>query len=221
MEDTVAFFDIETNGITDWTTLSDLSDVHCMVVMDSNNTYRFQADTMDKGLELLSSYTYIVGHNSVGFDYPALNKLYRFRHAGVVDTMLMARCLYPDLRNDDCKRMEFPKDYTGSHSLKAWGYRIGNNKDTHGETEDWSQWSKEMEDYCVQDVAVTRDLYRHLMVRKPSPLMMEIEMKFRIEQIAGHYQTVNEGSIQLLYYIKIITVQIYSKSCQMLVCSVC
>jgi DNA polymerase I len=178
MENTVAFFDIETNGITDWTTLSDLNAVHCMVVMDSNNTYRFQADTMAKGLELLSSYTYIVGHNAIGFDYPALNKLYRFRHSGVVDTMIMARCLYPDLRNDDCKRVEFPKDLMGSHGLKAWGYRIGNNKSNHGETEDWSQWSKEMEDYCVQDVAVTKALYGYLMLRKPSPLMLDIELKF-------------------------------------------
>ena len=44
---------------------------------------------------------------------------------------------------------------------------------------------------------------------------------FRIEQIEGLYQTVNEGSIQLLHYITVITVQIYSKSFQMLVCSVC
>ena len=28
----IAFFDIETNGITDWTNLSDLTDVHCLAI---------------------------------------------------------------------------------------------------------------------------------------------------------------------------------------------
>ena len=67
--------------------------------------------------------------------------------------------MYPDVRSDDFKRNYFPKQLIGSHSLKAWGYRIGNNKSDHGETEDWSTWSQEMEDYCVQDVEVTKSLY--------------------------------------------------------------
>jgi hypothetical protein len=85
--------------------------------------------------------------------------MYGFRHPDVQDTAIMGRLLFPDVRNDDFKREEFPKELIGSHSLKAWGYRIGDHKSNHGETEDWSTWSQEMEDYCVTDVEVTKSLH--------------------------------------------------------------
>jgi DNA polymerase I-like protein with 3'-5' exonuclease and polymerase domains len=178
MDNTTAYFDIETNAITDWSTLSDLETVHCMVVINSEGVHRFRNDSMEAGLKLLASHNHIVGHNAIGFDYPALNKLYRFRHSSVLDTVVMARCIYPDLRNDDFKRQGFPTKLIGSHSLKAWGMRIGEHKDEHGETEDWSAWSKEMEDYCVQDVQVTKNLFEYLMLRKPSRAMLDLEMRF-------------------------------------------
>jgi DNA polymerase III epsilon subunit-like protein len=178
MNNTTAHFDIETNAIKDWSTLSDLHTVHCMVVINSEGVHRFRADSMEEGLKLLSSHNTIVGHNAIGFDYPALNKLYKFRHPSVVDTVVLARCIYPDLRNDDFKRQDFPKELIGSHSLKAWGKRIGEYKDDHGETEDWSTWSKEMEDYCVQDVRVTQKLFDYLLRRNPSAQMVDLEMRF-------------------------------------------
>ena len=156
---TIAYFDIETNAIEDWSTLSDLKDLHCMVVIDGNGIGRYRANNIQEGLERLKKAVHIVGHNSIGFDAVALWKLFGFRHGGLQDTAVIGRLMFPDLRNDDFKREGFPKELIGSHSLKAWGYRIGNNKSDHGETEDWSQWSQEMEDYCVQDVEVTKSLY--------------------------------------------------------------
>ena len=48
-----------------------------------------------------------------------------------------------------------------SHSLEAWGERLGYPKTHH---EDWSQLSQEMLDYCANDCVVTLKLFEHLSV---------------------------------------------------------
>ena len=54
-----------------------------------------------------------------------------------------------------------PTKLYGSHSLKAYGYRLGLHKGDFGEDTDWKEWSQEMQDYCVQDVKVTEKLCEH------------------------------------------------------------
>ena len=46
----------------------------------------------------------------------------------------------------------FPKNYYGSHSLKAWFAQL--HKGDFGGTTDWSGGHK-MQDYCERDVEVT------------------------------------------------------------------
>ena len=53
-----------------------------------------------------------------------------------------------------------PKLY-GRHSLESYGYRLGEYNGDFGQTSDWLEWSKEMEDYCVQDTIVTKKLCQH------------------------------------------------------------
>ena len=162
-----AFFDIETQAIDNWDTLEDLKTLHCMVVIDyEEKVHRFQADNIKDGLALLSEHDFVIGHNAINFDGPALKHLYGWTHHSIFDTKIIAQLSYPDLKADDFKRQEFPKKLIGSHSLKAWGVRIGIHKDDHGETEDWSEWSQEMEDYCVQDVKVTASLFHFLVEKK-------------------------------------------------------
>ena len=172
------FFDIETNGLSDWTRHSDLHDLHCMVVIDEdNNVFRYRVNNIQAGLRKLSEANTIIGHNAINFDYPALRKLFGFYHHNVCDTIVMTRCMYPDVKVDDL-RAGRDKSIVGLHSLKAWGKRIGVAKDDFGETTDWSEWSQEMEDYCVQDVVVTKALYDYLMEKKPSQQMLDLEHKF-------------------------------------------
>ena len=172
------FFDIETNGLTDWNRQSDLETVHCMVIIDEdNNVFRYQNHSMEYGLQKLSTADCIIGHNSISFDYPALKKLYGFTHDNIGDTMIMARCIYPDIKVNDLNAQR-DKSIIGSHSLKAWGIRIGQQKSDHGATEDWTQWSQEMEEYCVQDVVVTKAIYDFLMTKKPSQQMIDLEHSF-------------------------------------------
>jgi hypothetical protein len=51
---TIAYFDIETNGITDWSTLSDLKDLHCLVIIDQYGTWAYRSNTVQEGLARLS-----------------------------------------------------------------------------------------------------------------------------------------------------------------------
>lgn len=178
----ILFFDIETNGIDDFSTLEGLEVCHCMSVYDPkiDAMKSFTNSNMEEGLNLLGSADYICGHNVIGFDIPALFKLFKFNHPRILDTLIMARCIYPDLRNDDFKRENFEPKLFGSHSLKAWGHRIGSHKGDFGETTDWSQWSKEMQEYCEQDVFVTFDLYKYLMETNPSQQMLKLEHDFAL-----------------------------------------
>jgi hypothetical protein len=40
--------------------------------------------------------------------------------------------------------------------------RLGMEKGDFGKSTDWSQWSQEMEDYCMRDVHVTAALFHFL-----------------------------------------------------------
>ena len=98
--------------------------------------------------------------------YHASKKLYpAFSTDGVkvTDTLVLSRLIRSDLKNDDfISAPHLPKKLYGSHSLKAWGIRLGVHKGDFGETTDWSEWSQEMQDYCEQDVTVTHKLWEAL-----------------------------------------------------------
>ena len=188
--------DIETNAIENWQTLAGLDRMHCFTVIDptTNELYEFNTmkDNLDEGLKMLQEAEYVCFHNGIGFDAPALFKLYGIRFNKIVDTMLMAKVLFPDIGDEDDKRgyeKGFPKKLRGSHSLKAWGLRIGVHKDEHGDTEDWENFSPEMQTYCNQDVRTTFALYKHLLQFTTSPKSLVLEHEFakliRMQEMNG------------------------------------
>ncbi len=180
--------DIETNAIADWERLTDLHTIHCISIMDvaTEKVYSYNSQTegaLSRAFEIIGAAEKVIGHNAIGFDWPALLRMDRegsltIDPPFIIDTKVMAACIYPDLKNDDFKNEAFPKNMAGSHSLKAWGMRLGNYKDDHGATEDWSTWSQEMQDYCEQDVRVTYTLYKHLTAKNPSSKMLLLEHEF-------------------------------------------
>jgi DNA polymerase I-like protein with 3'-5' exonuclease and polymerase domains len=92
----------------------------------------------------------------------------------------MSRCVHPDLREDDFKRKNFDPSMIGSHSLKAWGHRMGEMlKLTYGEEEGaFDHYNEEMKKYCERDVLVTKTLYEYLTKFEPSRKMLAIEHWF-------------------------------------------
>ena len=75
------------------------------------------------------------------------------------DTLHATRALWPDIRERDQQNHKVPPTLHGSHSLKAWGLRLGVLKGDFHERTDWAAWSVEMMDYCVQDCVANYALY--------------------------------------------------------------
>ena len=178
------FFDIETNAIEDWSNLSDLKTVHCLSIYDPTTPkmITYHGAGITNGLNELAKADHIVGHNVLGFDIPALGKLYSFHPplVKVLDTMVMAKCIVPDVRNDDFLRHKFDKTLIGSHSLKAWGLRLDKlTKLSYGEEDGaFASYNEDMRKYCERDTIVTQLLYDYLMSSKPSSQMLAIEHWF-------------------------------------------
>ena len=193
--------DIETNAIQDWDNLTDLSEVHCIALLDertdNEEVHSYNSKTLgalNRAADLVGVADVIIGHNLINFDWPAMVKMYPsvlLNPPHLVDTKVLAACIHPDLKNEDYRRGDdFPKQYAGRNSLKAWGLRLGVLKDDHGDTEDWSVWSPEMEEYCRQDVRVTLALYNHLLSSSPSKSMLYLEHAFAIaiqKQVANGF----------------------------------
>ena len=164
------FFDIETDALLD-----DMTLVHCIgLAEDHGKTEAYGPDDLEAGVDRLLTAERLVGHNIIGFDIPALMKYERTNHikdfdASIRDTLICSRLLYPDLKEDDWRRMhsparkDFPKDIYGRHSLKAWGYRLGIHKGMYlEETENYGEYTEDMADYCKRDVDCVRTLWHAL-----------------------------------------------------------
>ena len=154
--------DIETDGFLD-----KLTKIHCIAVMnadDSSQRWVYSPDSIEEGVQQLSQASELIMHNGIAFDIPAIQKIYPHFSVDkmtVTDTLVLSRLIRPDLKNEDFLS-QLPKKLHGSHSLKAWGQRLGEMKGDFGETTDWSVWTQEMQDYCEQDVTVTHKLWEAL-----------------------------------------------------------
>jgi|LakMenEpi12Oct12_1017442.scaffolds.fasta_scaffold00008_15 DNA polymerase I-like protein with 3'-5' exonuclease and polymerase domains len=175
-------FDTETDHL-----LEKATKVHCLVTynVETGEISRFNSvfKNIEQGLKLLESATQIVGHNSLGFDVPVLQKLYpSFQPKRVLDTLVFTRYIWADLKDRDFQRLskdaEFPRKLIGSHSLKAWGYRLKVFKGDFKENNTFENWSQEMEDYCVQDVMVTKRLWELIQGKTPDPRSVDLEHQF-------------------------------------------
>lgn len=159
-------FDIETDGL-----LEEVTTIHCLVVKDVDTgkvrTFVQHTEPVDynvaDGLKLLQKADTIIGHNIIKFDIPVIKKLYPWfdiPKENVVDTLVCTRLIWPNIKDHDADLMrkgKLPGKLFGSHSLAAWGHRLGNYKgDFSGP---WDVRTQEMVDYCVQDVEVTTSLY--------------------------------------------------------------
>tara|TARA_A200000159_G_C7319075_1_gene337994 strand:+ start:657 stop:1184 length:528 start_codon:yes stop_codon:yes gene_type:complete len=159
-------FDLESNGL-----LNDVTKIHCLVIYEQETgetlVYNDEgnAEPITRGVQRLEDSDVIVGHNVIGYDIPCLRKIYPWFSptAMVVDTLLLSRLYHTNMLNIDQTRKfkQMPLQLYGRHSLESYGYRLGEYKGSFGKDTDWQEWSQEMQDYCVQDVNVTRKLCDH------------------------------------------------------------
>jgi len=170
-------FDLETNGL-----LNDATRIHCIAIhcVEENRTETFNdekyadspkdlpmggAYSITTGLQWLQVADIIIGHNILGFDIPVAKRLYPWFTPpdNVLDTLLLSRLYHPNLLDIDKRNnwKDMPAKLQGRHSLESYGYRLGENKGEFSKETDWKEWSQEMQDYCVQDVAVTKKLCDH------------------------------------------------------------
>ena len=163
-------FDLETDGL-----YHDATHIHCIALYNTENDTMesFNDECPGKGMsspvvraiQYLEQAECIVGHNIIGFDLPVIKKLYSFFSplGTVVDTLLLSRLYHSDIMRIDKEKnwAHMPLQLYGRHSLEAYGYRLGEYKGEFGKTTDWKEWSQDMEDYCIQDVNVTRRLCDH------------------------------------------------------------
>lgn len=175
-------FDIETNGLLD-----EVSTIHCLVIKDTDTGEIFRyiqhdepvASNVADGLHQLMKADLIVGHNIVKFDIPVIQKLYPWftvDQTKVLDTLVLSRLIYTNIKDSDQKLLKLgklPGKLFGSHSLAAWGYRLGNYKGDYDGG--WETFNQEMLDYCVQDVEVSTHLFSHLQSFNYSPMAIELE----------------------------------------------
>lgn len=111
----------------------------------------------------------IIGHNILGFDVFVLKKLFGFEFSedcSFVDTLILSQVL--DYRRFGDK----------GHSLEAWGEHFGYYKKQH---EDWSQYSEDMKERCLQDVRLNVKVYN---------------------EVISEYKAAKAKSPQIEYYIK-------------------
>jgi DNA polymerase I len=177
-------FDIETNGLLD-----QLDTVHCLWLRDINTgeAFGYHGDAIVDGLHQLSKADRIIGHNVIGFDLPAIQKVYpwfTYDRSKVWDTLVISRLVYSDLSELDYAyraNYNLPGNKIGSHGLEAWGYRLRLNKGDYSKEmkakglDPWAEWNPEMHEYCCQDTNVTLALFKRLKQQAPGKTSIDLE----------------------------------------------
>ena len=198
----VLLFDTETNGLLDT-----LDTIHCLVIKNPETKRIIRLNKrggtaamggaitrtrggIEEGLEILAEADTIVAHNALGFDIPAIQMVYPgWTPPRVIDSLVMTRLNWPEIRGADFQRIkrdpDFPKQLIGRHSLEAWGHRLKLLKGDYSAKckakgiDPWAEWSREMEDYCEQDVHVLAKLWAIICKKGYAPQAVDIEHRFQ------------------------------------------
>ena len=162
-------FDLETNGFM----RQGFDTIHCLVTrdLDTNEVHVYNDqgthESISTGVNYLAEADLLVGHNIIGYDIEVLHEIYPWFDAKEIelcDTLILSRQFFPHILGIDYKirKKGMPPKLYGRHSLEAWGWRLDYHKGDYKDHADWSQWSEEMQLYCIRDVEVTSLLWKRL-----------------------------------------------------------
>ncbi|MAZ04228.1 MAG: hypothetical protein CMN56_13935 [Sneathiella sp.] len=134
--------DIETDSLNP-------TKIHCIVAkdVDTSEIYSWDHTNLEHFKSWSDTVDNFIMHNGISFDAPNLNRLLHtnIKLSQIKDTMIMSQ-LFDPIRED-------------GHSLSAWGNRLGFSK---MECDNFSEYTKEMLDYCKNDVLLTEKVYARL-----------------------------------------------------------
>ena len=77
--------------------------------------------------------------------------------------LVLSRLIYPDIKELDIKLLtkgRILNHLVGKHNLESWGYRLQIEKGDFNKANDWSSFSEEMLEYCIQDTKLNKLVYR-------------------------------------------------------------
>lgn len=186
------YYDVETDGL-----LPELTVIHSIAITDLKTGEEFYygpavdpshekwtpllgnpTGTVSDGVRRLEGAYRIIAHNQITFDILAIEKLYPDfkRPPQVWDSFVAAKVVWPyDVLAgpdfDKARKGLMPMSLVKRHSLKAWGYRLGDNKDDYDgdrtkypEPSDrpakkgderfdrrWDEWNPWLASYMMQD----------------------------------------------------------------------
>ena len=170
-------WDIEADHLYD-----EVTTIWCHVFrdIDTNEVYTFDPTQTQEALDFMDKAETLIGHNIIDYDLRVVKKLYDYTYKGdVIDTLVYSRTIWPHIKEVDFKlnkAKHFPLKLIGSHSLKAWGHRLGELKgDFNSGSESFATYTPEMLDYCIQDTEVTAKLYSKIMEKNFSKEALDLE----------------------------------------------
>lgn len=139
-------YDIEGDGL-----YNTVTQLWCAVIIDleTREVKGFRPDQLEEFAAYIRNAEVLVGHNIIDYDNPVMKKFFGFDIdlGKSVDTLVWSRLLWPDR--------------PGGHSLRSWGIRLGCHK---GDFDDFSQFTEEMFDYCLQDGQVNLRVLDHFLL---------------------------------------------------------
>ena len=146
-------FDIEANGLLvckpNDESKKEATRIWCLVAIDEDNkVHKFYEDTLMDGMTFLQKADTLIGHNIIGYDLPLIKKLLGIDlyDKKIIDTYVLSRLFRPTRE--------------GGHSIEKWAYKLGGiQKKAH---EDWSCFSFEMLERCVNDTKINKTLFNYL-----------------------------------------------------------
>lgn len=154
-------YDIEGDNL-----YNDVTQLWCAVMVDlpTGKVKGYRPEELDKFVCDLSRAKLRAGHNILDFDDPTMKKLYglELSESTAVDTLVMSRLFYPDR--------------PGGHSLGSWGIRLHCHK---GDFNDFSKFTEEMYEYCLQDGLVNYKLLQYFL--KNLKMTMEEFIAWRLK----------------------------------------
>ena len=162
--------------------LKEVTQVWCHVFRDvhTDEVHTFDPTQTQEALAFMDNAKTLIGHNIIDYDLRVMKKLHDFTFKGkVVDTLVYSRTIWPHLKELDFslhRQGNHPAKLIGSHSLKAWGIRLGELKgDYNSGSESFAAYTPEMLTYCIQDTQVTKVLYDKIQSKGFSQEALDLE----------------------------------------------